>query len=274
MDTYFLFIDECGSLNTKPSHRFLVKHPFYIRACLAIPSDEWMRIRDGFCALKKQKNLELMKEIKRSDIWGLCKYQKKGESIDEDKRFYPIRDVDYHDVMAFAEAALGLVLSSSSAFVFYTITKNAPNTFGSNENGHYFHLQEIMQRAQLTMKERGSFGVMFIDSVSKDHDKMIQESYVSLSGGDRYVRTYSNLKDGLSIENSHDSIGMQLSDYYAGVLQGAIKNYSWSMDVFTRLVLPKLRHSSAGRIMGYGLREVPSQPVFRSELISKLRLSS
>ena len=86
---------------------------------------------------------------------------------------------------------------------------------------------------------------------------------------------YKNLYQGVLIENSLYSPGIQLADYAAGVMNGYLRgkivspgNYQFASDLYNEFIQPNIRRHSNGRIVGYGVVDIPKRTAFRGQLES------
>ena len=96
-------------------------------------------------------------------------------------------------------------------------------------------------------------------------------SHLLVEQGD--IVKYTSLYSGVLFENSNLSAGIQLADYTAGVFNSFLKsidsspsNYEYAKHLFFSYIKPKLRESNFGEIMGYGIREVTSDKMFRKTI--------
>ena len=261
MKTYFIFVDESGKLRGKD--------PYYIRSCFFISSEHWRDSRNKFLDLKKIYAIDVQKEFKWSYIWGLKKFQDSGKKITKTCAFYYFRDYDYHDLMKFVEKVLEYLLKYSSVRYLFTISRKSKMTIAQEKTIHEMHIQEIIQRVEMELQEHNDIGVIFHDEVGPKEQKIVCEIYnrIFLSGD--YINKYSHIKDGLSIDISSHSYGIQIADFLAGAFMGFMKDYTWSISLLRKYIAPRLRRSVKDYIFGYGIREVPHIPAFRGELMRK-----
>lgn len=80
-----------------------------------------------------------------------------------------------------------------------------------------------------------------------------------------------HIKDSLNLELSHHSAGIQLADFIAGCFTGFLRGWRFSTESCKELILPYLRKSDDGEVLGYGIREIPRDGEIRSEIDDKLR---
>lgn len=210
------------------------------------------------------------KEVKWSYVWSLNKKRANGERIKVKDKFYHLRNHTEDELKTFIKKTLKIVKKYKTIKYLFTVSKNQRANSLSFSRFHRMHLQEIMQRVQYEMQENDDLGVIFMDEVSTITDKMKKKLYHDLFHADRFVRNYKNLKDGLAIDISDYSFGVQVADYAAGSFSSFLRGYKWGGELFENYIYPKLRRSSEGKIIGYGVREVPSRQSFRRRLDVKL----
>ncbi len=123
------------------------------------------------------------------------------------------------------------------------------------------HLMNVAQRLQYELQTSGSLAVLFFDSVGESADKILKDAWHSISSGSDYVRKYTCIKRSAYIEYSHQSPGMQVSDYVAGAIGSYIKahalgrqaSYARGIAMFENYVKPYLRRSPHnGELIGWG----------------------
>lgn len=275
MTTFFCFSDESGDYYYKPTDVQLKNHPFYIRSNIIIRSDEWLKLSSKFKDLKKSYGLPLNKEVKFANLWEVMKWEKRGVNLPEQILF--LRNHTYVELVEFIGKSISLLseLEFREVFISYTLNK-LKNKFETDKLLK-FHLQELMQRLQMGC--RGSdLGIVFFDSLSDTKRGMFSNIYHELyQNGD--IVQYDNIKDCLNFENSHQSVGVQLADFISGTFSSIVRSKTSGRitetgSVFLKDVFPLLRFNPKDRdVMGYGLREIPSDDRVRGEF-KKLILSS
>ncbi len=272
MSIYFGFSDESGCYQQAKEPKFLRSHPFYIRSTLLIKADEWKQLNEEFQNLKIHYDFPLDKEIKWSYLWNIRIHQKKKEEIPDDRSYKFLETYDYKDLISFVEACLALLNNLSYKKIIISHTKNA--TCGSiNEKSMLkMHLQEHMQRVEMQIQTRSeeNLAILFFDPISKRTDKLLRDIYFDLFKSGDFISEYKHIKDSLNIENSHQSVGIQLADYIAGAFSSMLKgisssNYERGKELYLEYVHPNLRKYN-GTIWGIGIREVPSMMSYRKYL--------
>lgn len=136
-----------------------------------------------------------------------------------------------------------------------------------------FHLQEAMQRVNMDAQPNG-FSTIIMDELNPDKIKKLKTACHEIAVKGDFIK-YKNIYSGVLTECSSQSAGIQLADFAAGIMNGYLRGallsrgkYEFATDLFNEFVLPHLRHHHDGRIMGYGVREVPSDTEIRNKLSS------
>jgi hypothetical protein len=270
MTIYFTFSDESGNYKQERNHRFNQKHPYYIRASFIMQGDEWQYLDNLFWNLKREFDLPPRLELKYSDLWRLEEHTRHPES-DVDPRLRDLLNYPLEGLRAFIEKAINLVSALDEARIILTISKNDWCGIPCDKDMYTWHVQNLMQRIQkdLVSPDGSSFDnlcVIFIDPVSPRINRLLTESYNELFvNGDRFT-TFSTIKDCLHFELSHHSCGIQIADYIAGMTYGSLQGGDYSIGVFNRQIRPLIREGPNGKIMGYGIIEIPSNSRVRTFL--------
>ncbi len=159
----------------------------------------------------------------------------------------------------------------SLQFMFTVTCEYTQPCYQAEEEMLKFHLQEAMQRVNMDAQPN-DFAVIIMDELNPEKIKKLKTACHEIAVKGDFIN-YKNIYTGVLTESSSQSAGIQFADFAAGVmngyLRGALLNrgkYEFATDLFNEFVLPKLRHHADGRIMGYGIREVPSDSTVRNKL--------
>ncbi|MEZ4873978.1 MAG: DUF3800 domain-containing protein [Flavobacteriaceae bacterium] len=261
----FGFSDECGvylPLRTKEHNEI---HPYYLRSLFIINGDSYKSLVSEFKALKTEFGLP-QKEIKWAHIWSLRSCQKHGKEPKSNKDFYFLKDFDYHHIIDFAEKSLELLSKIPECKTIYTITNNRTDASFSEKDLFKMHITSLLQRVQYeTQIEPNDLTVLFFDPIGDKKSKLLRETYFEIQSNGDFVKDYTHIKDSLNLEYSHHSSGIQIADFLAGVMNGVLKGYDRSIDIFNKTVRKTLRHYN-NKILGAGICEVPTNYSERSDL--------
>jgi hypothetical protein len=266
-EIYFCFSDESGDYKPRMTSKQIQRHPFYIRTTFLMNASEWKKLNIEFRRLKEEYHLPFGKEIKWAYLWSLKYFKNRSKPIPDNHEIKFLEAYNYHDLIHFVGSALELITALSEKNIIGTFTKNdcAP---GINEKGLLaMHLQEHMQRIEMELQNnKCNLGVLFFDPINRDKNEMFREIYHELFENGDFIEKYHCIKDSLNIENSHQSVGIQIADYISGSFSALLKSdlgdYSLGIKMFNKSVKAHLREYN-GEILGAGIREVPSNKEIR-----------
>jgi len=277
--TFFAYSDEYGLYKEQKTDKYLRAHPFYIRSVILLDSNEWKMLDSKVRSLKRKHGLPQDGEVKWAHLWSLRRHQTDGKEIPKKQPFYFLRDIDYHVLIAYVDEVLAFYSGLSSSKVIFTVTDNNEAGSISAERLYQMHMTNIAQRLQYDLQSSGSLAVLFFDSVSESADRLLKDAWHTISSGSDYVRQYTSIKRSAYIEHSHQSPGMQVSDYVAGVIGSFIKaqvsgqqtNYARGISMFNNHIRPILRNNpTTKQVTGYGALNVPTQPQFKAWLMANV----
>lgn len=272
MGIYFIFCDEYGTYKKEKTDKFLKANPFYIRSTLIIDALEWKKLNKDFVKLKNKYSLPIDKEIKWSYPWTLRSLKENNKKITEKEDIKFLENYDYHDLIDFIDKCISILKQLNYVKIIFTVTKNSDVHNINEEKLLKMHIQEIMQRVEMELQnDSNNLGVFFIDPISKEKNTFLKNAYFELYQKGDFIKKYSHIKDGLNIEYSHQSVGIQLTDYLAGTFGSFIKsfeskNYEKGVNMFLNNIYPFIRKNNKNDIWGYGIIEVPKNSSFRDYL--------
>lgn len=68
-EAYYIFTDEAGAYNKRPSESFRRSHPFYIRANVRLSASDYRVFQREIQELNTKYGVPVGEEIKWSDLW-------------------------------------------------------------------------------------------------------------------------------------------------------------------------------------------------------------
>ena len=164
------------------------------------------------------------------------------------------------------------ISKESTQFMFTVTELYAGSCYLKNDTVYRFHLQDAFERIQMDLNNSDKFATFIMDELNVDTIKQIKAACHDFTVHGDFVK-YKNLYQGVLIENSLFSPGIQLADYVAGVLNGYLRgqtispgNYQYATDLYTEFIKPNLRQHSNGTITGYGVIDIPKRTTFRPQL--------
>lgn len=265
MTSYLIFTDEAGVYNKRPNEKFRHGHPFCIRSNVRFSADDYRLFQNEIAELNEHYSIPVSEEIKWSDLWEIHKGKYRSEflktkSEDTLKEYYR---------RVFNRA----VDKKALEFIFTVTCVYTQMCYQSEEEVLKFHLQESMQRVNMDAQPN-DFAAIIMDELNPDKIKKLKTACHEIAVKGDFIK-YKKFYSGVLTECSSQSAGIQLADFAAGIMNGYLRGallcrgkYEFATDLFNEFVLPNLRHHPDGRIMGYGVREVPSNTEIRNKLSS------
>lgn len=264
MENYFVFTDEAGQYEQEKSAKFLLRHPFYIRANIIIKIDDYFDFCNKIKVLNKKMNIPIGEEIKWQDLWDKKRNRNR-------KPF--LARMSFDDVEKYIVSFLDMFAIYKEASLVVSVTSNTRIKKYKKENLIGMHLQVAYQRVQNEIGRKGT-AIFIMDELDNTFTNKLKESgFFLISNGDNFVQ-YNNIFPNLLIDHSNHCIGLQLADFCAGATNGVLKKellgkstFNFSEHVYKLVILPKLRSNHTGyETLGYGIVEVPQSQSFRKDL--------
>lgn len=272
MGTYFVFSDEAGQYTDNPNLRFLRGEPYYVRSAVVLNIESWVSLKEKYFELKKEYKLPIEKEIKWSYLWLLRWHHRYHRPISPRKPYYFLKDYELPTLYDFIAKSCELLSECSFCRIILTVTPNKGSNAWTKSSIYKWHLQEIMQRIEMEIQHKpDNLAIVFFDATDKDVDKLLREAYSSIYFQGDFIEEYSHIKDSLSLELSHHSFGIQIADFTAGSFNSFLRGYKFGTELCRNHLYELLRRKpGTSEILGFGIREVPTDEQFRSQLENKL----
>ena len=263
MSNYLVFTDEAGAYQAKTSESFRKTHPFYIRANVLMSMEDYRVFQDEMKKLNAMYEVPIDEEIKWADLWSLHKGKPRTTAIGK---------MNESRLKGYYRNVFEKATKKKSLLYVFTIT-NVYEKYCLIEQKHVykFHLQEAFQRVKMTLNN-SDFAMFIMDELNHETVKEIKTLCYDMTMSGDFLQ-YKNIYHGVLVENSIYCPGIQLADYAAGALFGFLRGktvnpnkYEFATELFDSFVRPNLRRDNKGKILGYGIREVPSHSSFRERL--------
>ena len=262
-DMFFVFTDEAGAYNKLPSEPFRRSHPFYIRSNTYLSANDYRVFQGEVQALNKRYGIPVGEEVKWSDLWETKRGKFRTEFL---------RGLSEDNLKGYYRNVLQYAAAKDSLLFFFTVTCVFTQLcYHSERELMKFHLQEAMQRVNMDAQPDG-FATIIMDELTLDKIKKLKSACHEIAVTGDLIK-YKNIYSGVLTENSSQSPGIQLADFAAGIMNGYLRGallsrgkYEFATDLFNKFIRPNLRSHPDGRIMGYGVREVPSDAGIRGTL--------
>lgn len=263
MSNYLVFTDEAGAYQARTSESFRKTHPFYVRANVLMSMDDYRVFQDEMKTLNAMYEIPIEEEIKWADLWSLYKGNPRTKAIG---RMSEDRLKGYYR-KAFEKAS-----QKESLLYIFTIT-SVYQQYCLLEQKHVykFHLQDAFQRVKMNLKST-DFAMFIMDELNQETVRQIKSACYDMTMSGDFLQ-YKNLYHGVLVENSIYSPGIQLADYAAGVLFGFLRGktvnpgkYDLATEFFETYIKSKIRCNDHGKVIGYGVVEIPKHQILRKEL--------
>ncbi|MCR4556647.1 MAG: DUF3800 domain-containing protein [Saccharofermentans sp.] len=266
MSNYFIFSDEAGVYQQYPSNKHRSSHPFYIRSNVIMSIDDYRQYQIDMERISGMYEIPYGEEIKWADLWS--KEKKKPRSS-------RIAAIPKGRLKGYYRTVFETAVAKESTQFMFTITElQNGSCYLMNDTVYRFHLQDAFERVQMDLDNTDGFATFIMDELNVDTIKQIKSACHGFAVKGDFVK-YKNLYQGVLIENSLYSPGIQLADYAAGVMNGYLRgkivspgNYQFATDMYDEFIKPHLRCHANGRIVGYGIVDIPKHTHFRGQLES------
>lgn len=264
MSNYFVFTDEAGVYQQYPSDKHRSSHPFYIRSNVIMSISDYRQYQIDIERISGQYEIPYGEEIKWADLWSKEKNNPRSPKI---------AAIPKDRLKGYYRTVLETAVAKKSTQFMFTVTELYQGScYLKNDTAYRFHLQDAFQRIQMDLDNTDGFATFIMDELNVDTIKQIKSACHDFTVKGDFVK-YKNLYQGVLIENSIFSPGIQLADYAAGVMNGYLRrmvlapsNYEYAKDLFEDYINPNLRQSAFGEIAGYGVIDIPKTPSFRKTI--------
>lgn len=246
---HLCFIDESGTPPSRPS----VHEVYFTLAAVIIRDHDWSEIAKkllGFCL--------------RHNIRGELKW-----------RYFSPHNATAENPLLGSDAATRkrlslelahLILASELTVVACVTDVGVAFEYASVSNQqelYHFTYKPVTERFQYFLQDNGSQGIVIADHRGRDSDKLFRAHHQSLlSKRGKATSAYNRFIEGLFLQDSRHSVGIQLADLVAGAIHRA---YTTGDAEIATLIRPKIRRSDDGKILGHGIVQHPRDR-FRTNL--------
>lgn len=129
---------------------------------------------------------------------------------------------------------------------------------------YHFAYKPLSERFQYFLQDHKSLGVIIADHRGRDSDRLFRAHHSALTAGrGKTISGYDRFIEGLFLQDSCHSIGIQLADFAAGAIHRA---YSAGDGVLAGILKARIRSKSDGTIQGHGIIHHPKDR-FRANLV-------
>jgi len=269
---YLVFTDEAGAYKAQTTPEFRKRHPFYVRSNVMISMDDYRDFQKEMQTLNGMYEIPVGEEVKWSDLW---------EKMRKRPRTTAIAAMSDDRLKGYYRKVLECATQKESLQYIFTLT-NVYEQYSLLAERHIykFHLQEAFQRVQMDLTSQNGFAVFIMDELNPETIKQIKSVCHEFTVNGDFIRRYGNVYHSILTECSNQSAGIQLADYVVGAMYGYLRrsfidpnNYTFAADMYNEYIADKIRRNAEGKIMGFGVREVPSNSTLRRQLTTMFEIN-
>tara|TARA_R110002110_G_scaffold157158_1_gene352977 strand:+ start:489 stop:1244 length:756 start_codon:yes stop_codon:yes gene_type:complete len=245
---HILFVDESGT----PPHPGTDGQKYFVVGGIIIPETIWLRLRDNLHGMKIRRHIRgefkwryfSPNNVELSNPMRHCDRETRNSIREEIYRIIcSDRAVKTIAAICSVPAAYELPSVTTQNDVYQLTYKTITERF-------QYHLQDVTRESG-----RKEYGLIIGDHRGSKDDKSLRAHHQKLiysSAGN--TSKYENLIEGLLLQPSHLSIGIQLADMVAGAVW---RKYEREDEYSYNLMSSSLRCRQDGRVDGYGIIKVP-----------------
>ncbi len=233
----FCFIDESGTPPNKPN----AARPYFTLGAVIIDADDWRLCNERIRGYKI-----------RNKIFGELKwrYYAPHNRDKENPLLHASADVRKELSLEFA-AIVGKLPIQIIACVTDVAAAFEYNTVTCQQDLYHFTYKPITERFQYCLQEHKDIGIVVADHRGRSDDKLFRAHHSALmSDTGSYRSGYNRMIEGLFLQDSAHSTGIQISDYITGAIHRA---YSVGDGEHAAMFKNRMRGYKEGTIMGRGL---------------------
>lgn len=227
---------------------------YFVVGGLIVPEGKWHTLRDGLLGLKI-----------RHKVRGELKWRYFAPSNTD--ALNPMRALDQAARNLIRDDVYKLINSAGSITTLACVVSHAaayemPSVNCQDDIYHLgykglterfqYHLQGVS-----TSAGRKEYGIIVADHRGTNDDRMLRQVHQKLlHAKSPTISTYKNLIEGLFLEPSHMSVGIQLADLVAGAVW---RKFERDDDTWFNALEPTLRRDSKGCVDGWGIVKAPTK---------------
>lgn len=249
---HLCFVDESGTPPSSPNP----DRPYFTLGAAIIEDKDWRAIANkvrGFCTTNqlrgelKWRYFSPHNSSAENPLLGKSAEQRKALSL------------GFAKVIASCPLTIiACVTDIGAAFDYASVT--------NQQELYHFAYKPLSERFQYFLQDRDSLGIMIADHRGRDNDRLFRAHHDTLiNHGGGTISGYSRFIEGLFLQDSCHSIGVQIADFVAGAIHRA---YSTKDGELAAILKDKIRRKPDGTITGHGIVHHPRDK-FRSGLQRK-----
>ena len=247
---HILFVDESGT-PPKPGKQY---PRYFVVGGIIIPENVWHRIRDAMLGLKT-----------RLRIRGELKWRYFSPNNDDSQN--PMRKLDQNSRNNIRAELYRIICAENSVKTIASVCSPSaayqmPSIVEPDDKYHLTY-KTVSERFQYYLQDlssvvgRKEFGIIVGDHRGTQDDKRLRRHHqMLLHSSAEFTSTYDHLIEGLFLEPSNLSVGIQLADMVSGAVW---RKYERNDDRWAQAVEPSIRRGPSGQLLGYGIIKTPKR---------------
>lgn len=249
---HLCFIDESGTPPSKPNP----DRPYFTLGAVIIRDADWREVANdvrGFCTSNrlrgelKWRYFSPHNSSPESPMLGRSAEERKALSL-----------AFAHLIAKSPLTIIACVTDIGAAFQYASVT--------NQQELYHFAYKPLSERFQYFLQDQKSLGVTIADHRGRDNDRLFRAHHDNLTNGaGNTVSGYDRFIEGLFLQDSCHSIGIQLADFVAGAIHRA---YSTKDGDAAAILKPRIRRKPDGAIQGHGIVHHPRDR-FQHDLVRR-----
>lgn len=238
---HFCFVDESGTPPSQPNP----ERPYFTLGAVIIEDVAWRGIANsvhGFCTSNglqgelKWRYFSPHNSSADNPMLGKSAEQRKSLSL------------SFARLIARQDLTIVACVTDIGAAYQYASVSNQQELY-------HFAYKPLSERFQYFLQDHKSVGIVIADHRGRDSDRLFRAHHGALTqSAGRAISRYGRFIEGLFLQDSCHSIGIQLADFVAGTIHRA---YSTKDGELAALLKKKFRCDQNGSIQGHGLIHHP-----------------
>ena len=238
---HLCFIDESGTPPSKPNPT----QPYFTLGAVVIRDVDWKdvaKVVRGYCTRNQLKG-----ELK----WRY--FSPHNASADNpmlERRPEERKALSIEMAKLIAKCPLTVIACVTDIAAAFEYT-----SVSSQRELYHFAYKPLTERFQYFLQDNKSVGIVIADHRGRDDDRLLRAHHDTLiAKPGNTVSGYGRLIEGLFLQDSCHSIGIQIADFVAGAIHRA---YSTKDGELAKIIKPKIRAKSDGTVQGHGIVHHP-----------------
>lgn len=238
---YFCFVDESGTAPSKPN----LNKPYFTLGAVIINCADWPILHKNVHGFRVQNKIH--GELKWR-CFSPHNSDKGNPLLGKDAGERKALSRQFNQLLCKAPITIIASITDVDAAFQY-------NSVNGQQDLYHFAYKPITERFQYFLQEKKDLGIVVADHRSHDNDRLFRAHHQTLVGSNgKTISKYDRLIEGLFLQDSCMSIGIQVADYVAGAIHRA---YAVGDGEYAAQLKKKIRNRD-GKFVGYGLIHHPN----------------